>query len=287
MPPTPAAQPKGKGGIGGKLNRKLGPLPVWAWLIIGSVGGYILYGRFKGGFGGGGTGVETVTGNDSGITPQDMAGAGAPSQNAAPGTQLDQSTLDALGQTNDKLFAQISDLYGRIQGVEDQQASYATTDSGAYVGGTGGGDNGQGGTNTPSGSGIDMATIAAAAGGVLWGGQVFTDKRSLAGWLSQHGVSYAHWAQLHPSAATRLSGPAPASHATPRAASPKPAPRPAAKPAPKPAPKPTPRPAVKPPTHAGTVRPAPKPKPPVRKPPARKPPAKPAPNALRNVRSGR
>lgn len=43
MADTPAPKPAAKGGPVGGLTRKLGPLPVWAWAIIGLAVGYYVY----------------------------------------------------------------------------------------------------------------------------------------------------------------------------------------------------------------------------------------------------
>jgi hypothetical protein len=45
--PPPAAGGGGGGGAGGFLKRKLGPFPMWAWLVIGAalIGMYVIYKR--------------------------------------------------------------------------------------------------------------------------------------------------------------------------------------------------------------------------------------------------
>ena len=203
MPPVPKAKGKGKG-----LGKKLGPLPLWAWIIIAGVGGYFGYQWYKNRAGGGGT--PTTAGPS--ITPTDMASSGQPSSATAPASQLDQSTLDALAQQEQASFGSLAN---QLQNLPDEiSKSLAYNFGGSWSGGqavppnggTGGGDNGSGGVNNPPSGGPDMSWLAHV---VSWGGQLFTSKEGLAAYLNNHGGNYATWAAQHPSAWSRLTGPLP------------------------------------------------------------------------------
>lgn len=124
-----AAPPKGKAkGLG--LKKKIGPLPLWAWLGVGAGLALIVYLRYRDTSGGGGYGVETVTGADgvSNATPMDQAGAGQPSQNAAPGFMLDQAALDqitaatAAGASRYDIQDELLDRFARME--ESQVTPY-------------------------------------------------------------------------------------------------------------------------------------------------------------------
>ena len=115
--PKPGAKPKGKG-----LGRKVGPLPLWAWLAIVGGGAAVWYFFLRGGGGGAGPagGPSIVTG--SGATPQDQAQAGAPSSNAAPGSMFDPSVLEQLLQQGPGETKLESDLQAVLEQLQNQPA---------------------------------------------------------------------------------------------------------------------------------------------------------------------
>jgi len=90
-PPQAAAAPSRGGGGGNVFTRKLGPLPMWVWLLIGVglIGGYYLISR-RGGSGtaaaGGTTSAaqvpqfvnQTYTTIQPPVAPQPTAGGGGP-----------------------------------------------------------------------------------------------------------------------------------------------------------------------------------------------------------------
>lgn len=125
----PDAPPKGKPkGKGKGLGKKVGPLPLWAWLAIaaGAAGVWYFFLRGQGGGGGEAGGPSLVTG----ASPQDMAQAGAPSQNAAPGQGLSSDTAAALaGQgeiyPDNKVGEAIRNFIDQLNAGVDQQAADA------------------------------------------------------------------------------------------------------------------------------------------------------------------
>jgi hypothetical protein len=276
-PPPGKAPVKGKAGKG--LGKKVGPFSLWVYLVAigGGVAVWYFFLRGKGGDSGGYGGPEVVSGSTGSVSPQDMAGAGAPSQNAAPSEQLDPATLDALSQ-------QIGDVRGHVTELEDAFSGGGYTlnedktwsaPGGAVEGwepwlGIGGGEPIEGGPN--------VAGTPGKSAGVKWGGNTYTTRAGIARELSAHGVNYGDWAKKHPQAAKSLAGPVPTR--APKKAAGKPgktkttqrhpaaAAHPAAHPGasrnvhpvakktpPKPAPKPAPRkPAPKRPTARGPAR---------------------------------
>lgn len=115
-----------KKGIGGKLGKKVGPLPLWAWLGVGAglllVGYLYMRGRGEGGGDYGYGGVETVTGAEGGsYAPQDAAGAGAPSTATPPESQL-----------SPEIAAALSDLGSNVREVRDELGAFGDQFAPAY-----------------------------------------------------------------------------------------------------------------------------------------------------------
>ncbi|MCU1492191.1 MAG: hypothetical protein JWM85_3596, partial [Acidimicrobiaceae bacterium] len=54
-----SASSSGSSTSGNALTRKAGPLPVWAWILIGSVAAYVIYKKFAGNT----TGTTTAVSN--------------------------------------------------------------------------------------------------------------------------------------------------------------------------------------------------------------------------------
>lgn len=119
-PPKPGTKPK-PGAKGAGLKRKVGPLPLWAWIAIvgGAAAGYWFLVRGRSADGGGDYGgpeVVTGSGASGSYSPQQAASAGAPGENAALAGQLDPAVLDALS-------AQIGDVRGHVTELEDALSS--------------------------------------------------------------------------------------------------------------------------------------------------------------------
>jgi hypothetical protein len=83
----------------GKLNKKIGPLPVKYWILVGIAAVFVLYLYLRN------RGANSVEGEGetaallpySAVTPQQAASAGTPSANTPVTSQLNPETLAALG----------------------------------------------------------------------------------------------------------------------------------------------------------------------------------------------
>lgn len=262
--PTPSSsstkpgKPKPAAAKGAGLKRKVGPLPLWAWVAIvaGAAGAYWLFVRGRAGAGEPAVGGPEVVTGSGGYTPQMAAGAGAPAENAALAGQLDPATLQAL---QDQLGAQVGDIRGHVTELEDAFSASGFTRNEDKTWTAPGADGDVGGIEDLVRSIVEsMGGVQAPppAPGVRWGGQTFTTKAGIASYLRGRGQSYSKWAANHPAAARSLGGPVP---------------KPKTKPA-RPGPKRPP--ARKPPAQRPAARKPPA-KPPARKVPARRTPAKP------------
>ncbi len=75
----PSAPPSQAGkGIGSKLTKKLGPLPVWGWGLVGVVAAYFVYKYISGKSG---ASASTATGAATTATPTDASGLSTPGSN--------------------------------------------------------------------------------------------------------------------------------------------------------------------------------------------------------------
>ena len=87
------------------LKRKIGPLPLWVWLILAAILGWYLYRRVKGTSGSSGQAIETQQ-----ILPQTSAqpapSLGGATQAGTPGSsdQTTQDFLQVLGAENANLI---------------------------------------------------------------------------------------------------------------------------------------------------------------------------------------
>lgn len=140
-------------GIGGRLTRKVGPLPVWGWAFL-IVGGYLAYRKLSGGGAPAGQDTTAFTGtlgtNDN--TGASSGGMGAGGGLIGGGGTSDggtQALLDLLGQTN----AALADLPGQIGDIYSQPPPWYTP----YDNGSGGSSSGDvydpGDTNSPPAAG--------------------------------------------------------------------------------------------------------------------------------------
>jgi hypothetical protein len=239
-PPPASAKPKG----GNILTRKIGPFSGWVWLVMvgGSVAMFFLMRRS----GGGTYEPETVSGN--GGAPPTGAGAGAPSENAAPGMQLDPEVLrqlEHLGTISDEV-SNLSRAFGTATGAWEGTAAEWSAAAGeitslrqqfedaAYMQSI---DTGLG----LGGTGASSPTVAATLGApgkrpaqknaLLWNGHVYgrgTGSEFVAQQLKPKGVNPQSWAKKHPAAATYLGIPK-SSPAKKKAGHAKPAPKAAPK----------------------------------------------------------
>jgi hypothetical protein len=94
------------------MKHKLGPLPIWGWMLIASgiVGAYYLYTRNKNAAtAAGGTTVLPDTGAATPVTPTDSGSGGSSGSSSPPANQTDVANLDAALAG---LSAQISALNG-------------------------------------------------------------------------------------------------------------------------------------------------------------------------------
>jgi hypothetical protein len=100
--PSPSPKPKSGGGLGKRLTRKVGPLPVWAWAAV-ILGAYLLWSRRSGGAATADTTAPTPTATSAGsdsLAQVPASGQGSSADNLN-GVLLDQlsantSSLDAL-----------------------------------------------------------------------------------------------------------------------------------------------------------------------------------------------
>lgn len=125
-----AAKPKRKG-IGGRLTAKVGPFPVWAW-VLAALAGYLAYRRFAGGGSSTATLSPTATSADSNATPVGLdsgsppaSGAGGPAGNVSDDllSQLSgfQTSIDTLTAA-----VQSSDAYATLGGGDSGYGAFAT-----------------------------------------------------------------------------------------------------------------------------------------------------------------
>lgn len=112
---------QGKGG--GKLNKKYGPLPlkIWLGILAGIALLAYLYYRHKN------NATPALTNDATGysplVSPQQAASAGTPSPNSPPASQLDPSTLDALGLTPATDYVTTSDLQSQLDNLQSGMAA--------------------------------------------------------------------------------------------------------------------------------------------------------------------
>lgn len=146
-----------KGSAKGGLGRKVGPLPLYVWLLLGAAVGYLVWrhGKMVGGAGttSGNVGAEVVSGNTT-ATPVDAALAGQPSTNYAPANQIDPSVLDSL-------LGSGSPLVTALNGNADAAAAAASGGGSLYATSTG-----DGSASNPGGQ-TAVATPGTQTGGYV------------------------------------------------------------------------------------------------------------------------
>jgi hypothetical protein len=97
MPPTPKGKPVPKGkGKGHGLGKKVGPLPLYAWVGIAVLGAIAVYYLFLRGSGSADTAADPNAGYVGGGSPGDQPYGGYPGGNTAPGDSLGPDVLAAL-----------------------------------------------------------------------------------------------------------------------------------------------------------------------------------------------
>lgn len=229
MPPaSPPPNPKGAKGKAGFLTKKIGPFSTWVWLVMvgGSVAVWFMLRRSSGS---GGGPVELVTGADGGggvATPQDAAGAGMPSQNGAPGMQMDPAVLEQL-QSMGSDIGNMARAFGTATGsweaaageIGDMRQMFEDAAYQQYA------DTGMGYGSTPASSVTVAATLGAPGArpaqkqSIMWGGTIYGAKTGdvfIQEQLRPKGVNPQSWAKKHPAAAAYLgipkSAPKPPKH---------------------------------------------------------------------------
>lgn len=108
------------------LTRKVGPLPLWAWVAGGLVVGYLLYKHFAGTLGAS-SGAQVQEQQTSAATPDSSMGI-APSAGAPADTgQTTSDYITALGGQQSSLLAAVEQANQDIVGLAQSQISYAQT----------------------------------------------------------------------------------------------------------------------------------------------------------------
>lgn len=109
----------------GKLNKKIGPLPVKYWILVGIIAVFVLYLYLRN------RGANSVEGEGqtaallpySAVTPQQAASAGTPSANTPVTSQLDPETLAALGIGMPSGYITGTDLQSQLDSLGGNLAS--------------------------------------------------------------------------------------------------------------------------------------------------------------------
>lgn len=148
--PAPSSKPKPKGNA---LTRKVGPLPVWAWLAVSLVLGYVFYKRSSAGASGlFGSSAANTTAGSSGATPASSdlgglsGGGGTSSDLGGGGGASGADVASALGAQSSSFNAALAgldaDLQAAIAGASANEiAAYQASAAGAATGAApGGGD---------------------------------------------------------------------------------------------------------------------------------------------------
>lgn len=201
------------------VGRKLGPLPLWAWLLIGAGGalGVWLLLRSRG-QAEAVSPVELVTGARA--RPEDLPFGGYPSAATPPAQMLSSDIASELVGVFGALGGAISDLYALQATSLTEQASALDKLQQTVAEAT---------LAPPvpwwivNGPWEPFPPVAPSEPvrmpkppTVRWGGQTFKTKVELERWLRPRGASYTVWAQRHPEAAARLKGPVPKLRPKPR-----------------------------------------------------------------------
>jgi hypothetical protein len=121
--PTPIKKTPTK--AGGRLNKKVGPLPLKYWIPIAAGVLLILwlYFRNKGGNTIEGEGATALLPYSATVTPQQAASAGTPSANSPVSSQLSPEVLAALGIGMPTNYVTGSDLQSQLDSLGSNVAS--------------------------------------------------------------------------------------------------------------------------------------------------------------------
>lgn len=115
------APPKPKPKTAGKLGKKAGPLPIWAWALLGVGGAVLLYLVLRRNTEQTGAGVQLVTGGAG--NPQDAPSGGYPSAATPPAQMLNEDVLwtiaGSLSTIAESQAEQHSSLGEQVAGVKD------------------------------------------------------------------------------------------------------------------------------------------------------------------------
>lgn len=108
------------------LRQKVGPFPLWLWLIAGAIVGWIVYRHVKGSSGSSGQAVQTQQ-----ILPQtsDQSALGSATQAGSPSDsgQTTADFLQALGAENTNLLSALETTQTNVIGLAQSQIAAAQT----------------------------------------------------------------------------------------------------------------------------------------------------------------
>lgn len=119
------AAPSSQGGAGNGLKRKLGPLPVWAWALLGAVVVFWLFSRLRGTTAGSSAQATQQAQTDN-VTPAQAMGNTA-STDTSGNAQATSDVVTALGGENASLLASIEAVNQDVLGLAQSQISYLTS----------------------------------------------------------------------------------------------------------------------------------------------------------------
>lgn len=118
----PAQQGKGSG-----LGRKVGPLPLWAWVLVGIVGGYFALKLIRGGSSSGASAATDNQSSASSPSPSSSMGvapsAGSPSDTGTATSDL----LSSFGSQQESLLSALEAANQDVVGLAQAQIQYAQT----------------------------------------------------------------------------------------------------------------------------------------------------------------
>lgn len=185
MPP-PAPKPKSAGGIGGRLTRKVGPLPVWAWAAA-ILAAYLLYSRLS-------SGGPPAASEPPAPAPSDGTGNDA-GPGILPSVGGSSGSFGDPGQSND-LLAQ---LYGvNAASIDSLTSALLTKQSIEAANPNEGGP--PGASSQATAMAPTPAPVAASkasppgtsqpqAGVLYWDGKAFATKTAFNAWLKARGFN--------------------------------------------------------------------------------------------------
>jgi hypothetical protein len=188
--------------LGARLQRKVGPLPVWGWAAV-ILGAFLAYTRLSKSSSAASTDSTGVTSNDgtTGSDAQQPASGGGTAADNLSGDLL--AGLDANTSAIDSLTSQILSMPTPYSNVGDGPLAGAPAADPAQSGGDTSAPASQPTASQPATSaqvGGNVHETQTAAGVLHWGGVTFTDKASFDRWARAHGTTTAKELSSHPQA---------------------------------------------------------------------------------------